>query len=105
MPVIKSTLEECLAKTHSEISVVIGNRKQKIHDSIFCDHNDSTEPVYYTKASNLETLCYELGGYKSKSEARRAGRYGEIPKGYSEMWLNKKTRLYIYNYSLELDLA
>lgn len=45
----------------------------------------------------LDILCKDLGIYKSTSEARRAGRIGNIPKGYSEIKASKKVILYVWN--------
>ena len=41
------------------------------------------EPVHYTTARDLPNLLVEIGIYKSTSEARRAGRTGPIPEGFT----------------------
>lgn len=46
---------------------------------------------------SLDVLLAKLGIYKSTSEARRAGRQGLIPLGYSEIKASKKDRLFIWN--------
>lgn len=55
------------------------------------------ESVIFTDAKNLTDLVVDLGLYKSKSQARSAGRVGEIPKGWSEIKGNKTTTLWIWN--------
>lgn len=56
------------------------------------------EPIYFTGAVDLPNLLVELGAYKSTSEARRAGREGLIPKGYTELRASKKYgTIYIWN--------
>lgn len=46
---------------------------------------------------SLDVLLAKLGIYKSTSEARRAGRQGPIPLGYSEIKASKRDRLFIWN--------
>lgn len=55
------------------------------------------EPVIFSDADNITDLVVELGLYKSKSQARNAGRTGDIPKGWSEVKGNKITTLWIWN--------
>lgn len=55
------------------------------------------EQVLYKEAPSLEVLYRDLGIYKSSSEAKRAGKGGEIPLGYSEHKASKKRRVYIWN--------
>jgi hypothetical protein len=56
------------------------------------------ETVHFTDASDLPGLLVELGIYKSKSDARRAGREGPIPDGWThELRASKKNRLWIWN--------
>lgn len=55
------------------------------------------EPVIFMEDVTLDILCKDLGIYKSTSEARRAGRIGNIPKGYSEIKASKKVILYVWN--------
>ena len=55
------------------------------------------EPVIFMEDVTLDILCKDLGIYKSTSEARRAGRIGNIPKGYSEIKASKKVVLYVWN--------
>lgn len=46
--------------------------------------------VLFSNAQNLESLCAELGVYPSKSQARKAGRTGEIPEGLNMLKLSKR---------------
>lgn len=55
------------------------------------------EFVYFTKCTELPDLLVELGIYKSRSEARRAGRSGPISHGFIELKASKKKRLWIWN--------
>lgn len=55
------------------------------------------EYVHFTTATDLPSLLKEVGVYKSTSEARRAGRTGDIQKGWSEIKASKKRRLWIWN--------
>lgn len=55
------------------------------------------EGYLLTTTDTLEHLTVKLGIYKSTSEARRAGRYGPIPKGYTEFKASKTRMLYIWN--------
>ncbi len=41
------------------------------------------EPVYFTDETDISRLMAELEIYPSTSAARRAGRMGEIPKGWT----------------------
>ena len=56
------------------------------------------EEVHFTDADELSVLMKELGIFKSTSEARRAGRFGPIPEGFTfEFKASKKVRLWIWN--------
>lgn len=55
------------------------------------------EDVHFCYHGMLPNLMVELGLYKSTSDARRAGRDGNIPKGWTEMKGNKKTPIWIWN--------
>lgn len=55
------------------------------------------EPVTIVPDIPLDSLLAYLDVYKSTSEARRAGRVGPIPIGYSEIKASKRTRLFIWN--------
>lgn len=55
------------------------------------------EDVVFVNSTNMTDLVCELGLYKSKSQARDAGRLGDIPTGYNQIKGNKKTTLYIWN--------
>jgi hypothetical protein len=47
--------------------------------------------------NTIQDLCILTKAYKSFGECRRTGRWGDIPKGYSEIKLSKKIRAYIWN--------
>lgn len=53
--------------------------------------------IHFTKQDTIEGLAYEIGAYKSKGEARRAGRFGKIKVGWSNFWINKKHKVWIWN--------
>lgn len=56
------------------------------------------EPVHFTEADELSVLMRELGIFPSSSAARRAGRFGPIPEGFTfEFKASKKRRLWIWN--------
>ena len=55
------------------------------------------EDVHYCYHGMLPNLLVELGLYKSTSQARRSGRVGSIPKGWTEMKGNKRNKLWIWN--------
>ena len=55
------------------------------------------EDVVFTNTEELSALCKELGVYQSTSAARRAGRVGDIPKGWSEVKASRKHFLFIWN--------
>ena len=66
-------------------------------ESIFGDGRGHVEEVLYTREVPLDVLLRDLGIYKSTSEARRAGRSGPIPSGYTELKASRIHRLYIWN--------
>ena len=55
------------------------------------------ENVISIQNEPLDVLLAKAGIYKSSSEARRAGRMGPIPLGYSEIKASKKDRLFVWN--------
>lgn len=56
------------------------------------------EEVHFTDADDLSILMKEMGIFTSTSEARRAGRVGPIPSGFTfEFKASKKCRLWIWN--------
>jgi len=56
------------------------------------------EDVHFTQATDLSVLMKELGVFDSTSAARRAGRVGPIPTGFTfEFKASKKRRLWIWN--------
>lgn len=56
------------------------------------------EEVHFTEATDLSVLMKELGVFKSTSEARRAGREGPIPEGFTDRFkASKKRMIWIWN--------
>lgn len=57
-----------------------------------------SEPVHFTEASDLPNLLVELGIFPSTSAARRAGRDGAIPDGFTDRFkASKKRFIWIWN--------
>ena len=76
-------------------NVIVKNSNWKESDieTLFDD-----EEVHFTEANDLSVLMKELGVFPSTSEARRAGRVGPIPEGFTEEFkASKKRRLWIWN--------
>lgn len=61
------------------------------------DEDFDMKEIYFSDAETLQELMVEIGAYKSKGESFRANRNGIIPKGWTEMWANKKQKIYIWN--------
>lgn len=55
------------------------------------------EPVHFTTCADIPSLMVEVGAFKSKTQARQAGRDGGIPEGFTEFRASKKMRLWIWN--------
>lgn len=55
------------------------------------------EPVILVKEMPLPSLLKLLKVYKSSNQAIRAGRTGDIPKGFTEFKASKKVTLWIWN--------
>lgn len=56
------------------------------------------EVVHTTDVTDFPSLLVEMGIFKSKSQARQAGRIGPIPVGWThEFKASKKRRLWIWN--------
>lgn len=56
------------------------------------------EEIHFTDATDLSVLMKEMGIFKSTSDARRAGRVGPIPDGFTfEFKASKKVMLWIWN--------
>jgi hypothetical protein len=61
------------------------------------DFNLFDEPIYFMTAKDLPNLLVKAGVYRSTSQARRAGRVGDVPKGWTELKASKKHTLWIWN--------
>ena len=56
------------------------------------------EQVFFAESDEMGALMRELGVFPSASAARRAGRQGPIPAGWTaEFKASKKRRLWIWN--------
>lgn len=77
-----------------DINILLNNDNVQPQDLEYIFSNEPTQTVV---SENLTDLVCELGLFKSKSQARKAGRVGDIPVGYSEYKANKKTYLFIWN--------
>lgn len=55
------------------------------------------EEIYFAESNEMSLLMKELDVYKSTSQARNAGRIGDIPTGYTELKASKKRHLFIWN--------
>lgn len=55
------------------------------------------EDAVITTETDMPRLLVSLGIFKSTSEARRAGRTGEVPGGWTEYKASRKRRLWIWN--------
>ena len=76
-------------------NVVIKSSKWRKSDleTLFGD-----ERVFFAESDELSALMREMGIYPSASAARRSGREGPVPKGWThEFKASKKRRLWIWN--------
>lgn len=56
------------------------------------------EQVFFAESNELSVLMRELGIFSSASAARRAGRVGPIPSGWTPMFkASKKRSIWIWN--------
>lgn len=55
------------------------------------------EPIKFIDDIDLSQLAFDLGAFKSKSQARKAGRVGPIPSGWTVWNANKLMRAWIWN--------
>lgn len=77
-----------------DINVIIqnGNVQTRDREILFQD-----EPVVVLEPQSLSNMLVALGVFKSNTQARQAGRIGDIPPGYSEFKGNKKVFLFVWN--------
>lgn len=57
----------------------------------------SQDVIHYTDETDLSRLMVELGVYPSTSQARRVGRHGPVPTGFTEYKASKKRPICIWN--------
>lgn len=55
------------------------------------------EEVVMVPDMDLSNLAVKIGAYESTSKARKAGRVGPIPKGWTEWKASKKIMVWIWN--------
>ena len=85
-----------------DINVVIEDSPWVQRDlEIIFDEGDAI--VFVNSSVPIERFLADFNVYKSSSEARRAGKQGLFPKGYTEMKASKKVRLFIWNPSEGVD--
>ena len=66
--------------------------------TLFGDLDGNVESVHFAESDELSALMRELGIFPSSSAARRAGRVGPVPDGWTaEFKASKKRRLWIWN--------
>ena len=58
---------------------------------------EKEDEIIYTDTTELSVLCKELGIYPSSSAARKAGRVGSLPTGWSEIKASRKDFLFVWN--------
>jgi len=81
-------------------NVVVKNSSwtQRDLEILFSEEGKTVEEIHFTEVEDMQSLMAELGIFSSKSQAIKAGRKGEIPKGWtSEFKASKKYRLWIWN--------
>jgi len=83
-----------------ELNVVIAGSPWTERDLelLFDGPDGPPEPFTLIEARDMPNLMVRLGCFKSTGEARRAGRVGSIPQGFTlDFKANKKTRICIWN--------
>lgn len=72
-----------------------------VHDSPWTPEDLATlfgdEQVEFIDDMDLSKLAVQCGAYISTSQARKAGRVGKIPGGWTEWKPNKKMRAWLWN--------
>jgi len=79
------------------MNVIINNSNVQPTDqqTLFCD--ETVIVVEEGACNDLPQLLKHLGVYQSTSQARKAGRVGVIPVGWSEIKASKKVELFLWN--------
>ena len=66
-------------------------------DLLFGDDN-GREEIVFAESDEMGALMRELGVFESASAARRAGREGPVPAGWTDNFkASKKVRIWIWN--------
>ena len=82
-----------------EYNVLVKNSSWTNRDLevLYDDDLHKNEEVILTSAIDIPNLLVELKCYQSTGQARRAGRTGPIPIGWTEFKASKKVKLWIWN--------
>ena len=81
-------------------NIIIKNSAWRDEDiaTLFGDLEGNVEEVHFAESDEMGALMRELGVFPSASAARRAGREGPIPEGWTaEFKASKKRRIWIWN--------
>ncbi|MCK5615407.1 hypothetical protein KAR91_76800 [Candidatus Pacearchaeota archaeon] len=81
-------------------NIIIKGSKWRESDieTLFGDLEGNVEEVIFAESDEMGALMRELGVFPSANAARRAGREGPIPSGFTfEFKASKKRRLWIWN--------
>lgn len=70
---------------HIDVIVENGNVQESDVELFYED-----DEIHRIEARDLPNLLVKLGVYKSTSQARNAGRKGDIPEGWTEMFKASK---------------
>lgn len=82
------------------MNIIVSDSKWVQSDiaALFGDFNNCVEEdVMFVNDIPMPNLLVKLGVFKSTSQARRAGRIGDIPKGWSQYKASRKVTLWIWN--------
>lgn len=71
--------------------------QQQDIETLYGDWDGTVEKVTMVNNKPLPNLLVELGVFKSTSQARQAGRTGDIPTGWTQFKASRKVTLWIWN--------
>lgn len=81
-------------------NIIIKGSKWRESDieTLFGDLEGNVEDITFAESDEMGALMRELGVFPSANAARRAGREGPIPEGWTaEFKASKKRRIWIWN--------
>jgi hypothetical protein len=79
-------------------NVIVSDSVWKIGDiDVIFGPLEPNEVIHWTEAKDLPNLLKEMGIFCSTSEARRAGRNGPIPSGFTKLKASKIRTIWIWN--------